>query len=239
MGLIILHSGRSTQGSFKQNFNSIFKALKSTVWEQALPAPKELGIPEVSRLASLFGWKLGWARQARNPHCEAGAHVSAPRWQLIWPPRGRGRWDVEAWQGWARPRRKKEKRAIRQPRERKFQAPNSQAPVSGWREGIKSERPPRGKGWRRPGLCTPGARGRERGRLDPRPGPRGWGRPGPRPRPADSRSSPRARGLRVLDPLPGLEGCGAQILARARALRRRPYRSRGSIHDVWRVLWSM
>lgn len=44
---------------------------------------------------------------------------------------GRGRWAAEAREGWARPQRKKEKRAIRQPWERKFQAPSFQAPVSG------------------------------------------------------------------------------------------------------------
>lgn len=152
MGLIILHSGCSTQGDFNQNFNSIFKALKSNHHSLGAESPdsKRTGNPWVAHLAPVFGWKVGWARQTRNPHHEAGAHVYAPRWQLIWPPRGRGRWAAEARRGWARPRRKKEKRAIRQLRGRKFQATSFQAPVSGWREGTKSLcRPRSGGSWER------------------------------------------------------------------------------------------
>lgn len=92
---------------------------------------------------------------------------------------------------------------------------------------------------RRPGLRTPGTRGRRGGASILVQGPRvgAWGARIPsgapktgdlRPDPEASRrprSPPRAQGMERPDPCPGP--------------RPRPYRSRGSIHDVWRVLWSM
>lgn len=81
-GLITLQTGRSTQGYFNQNFNSICKALRGnhhSLRTDSPQPPKNWEFLKASRLASVFGRKLGWVRQTRNPRHAAGAHASAPR----------------------------------------------------------------------------------------------------------------------------------------------------------------
>lgn len=142
-------------------------------------------------------WKLGWSRQTRNPHHEAGTHGCATRWQLIWPPRGwgapvgpqsgtvgrrgpagmgetaaeKGRWpSISPWRG-----------NYRRPAPRHRSAGDVREPSQSVRPAVEAG--------------APHTRGSRPGEGEPQSSTRvpGVGAPGFPPGPEDARSSPRPR----------------------------------------------